>query len=185
MAIRAITPIETLNLVTPGQILYADRASHPQQSKTGWNEAASSMNGLHQFGRQVFEARSQHINQARRPICGNSGNTFTEVGLMDVYGYFELPGGYTRLMIFGQTDNKTGQRIELYIDGNLYLILSTLYVNNFNQIVNIQPGQLANPGTARTVELKMRSVKAAPVTLGGMGVGYRDGLTDIVIKALP
>jgi hypothetical protein len=185
MAIRPITPIETLDLVAPGQILYADRASHPQQSKTGWNEAANSMNGLHKFGRQVFEARSQHINQARRPICGNSGNTFIEVTIMDVYGYFELPGGYTRLMIFGQTDNKPGQRIELYLNSILVIMLSAVGVNNFNVIVNIQPAQLANPGTARTVVLTMRSVKAAPVTLGGMGVGYRDGLTDLVIKALP
>ena len=185
MATRPITPIETLNLVTPGEILYANRASHPQQAKTGWNEAASSMNGLHKFGRQVFEARSQHINQARRPICGNSGNTFTEVGLMDVYGYFELPGGYTRLMIFGQTDNKPGQRIELYLNSILVIMLPAVYVNNFNVILNIYPALLANPGTARTVVLTMRSVKAAPVTLPGMGVGYRDGLTDIVIKALP
>ena len=104
---------------------------------------------------------------------------------MDVYGYFELPGGYTRLMIFGQTDNKPGQRIELYLDSNLFLILTAVYVNNFNQIVNIQPGQLANPGTARTVVLTMRSVKAAPGTQTWQGVGYRDGLTDLVIKALP
>lgn len=178
MATRPISIIQPLPLVTPGATL----------TTTTWNNAANSLNGLHQYGAPGFQAHSLHINQSRIPVVGNHGNAFTEIPQIDVTAQMELPGGYSRLLMFGQVDLKLtgGQSVIIRIDGQIYLTInSPLGVSNFYYIMPILPGQLANPGQARTVTITMSSLKSSPTAQNGVGIAYRDGLVDLTIKPLP
>ena len=134
MANRSIPIITKLDALTSGSKLYADSSAHPQ-GKTGWNEAANSMNGLHAIGTGGYQAHSMRLNYSRIPVVGNYGNSFTEESVLDIYGQMELPGGYDRVLIFGQTDCtnnfSVNQKVEIYLDGVLYKQIPNIGVFNF------------------------------------------------------
>lgn len=178
MANRPISPISTIPLVSPGATL----------TTTAWNTAANTMNGVHEVGGPPFIANSRHINGARRPIVGDSGISFTEVASQEVSAIWELPGGYSRLLIMGNVDLDTtgGQTVRIKIDGITYLsVNSPLGVSDIYQIVPILAGQLTNPGLARTVRLSFESEKTSPSARSGLPIGYRDGLVSVFIKPIP
>ena len=184
MAVNRVIPIiEKLDLVSPGQILYNDRTAHPQ-NKTGWNEAANSMNGFHAIG-NALNMHGMGVNRSRIPIVGFQGTNYTEQATIDVVVRWSLPGGYDRFQFVGETDISAsggGQTIQILIDGTLYLSKIATGTTIFHDITPVNPGQLANPGEMRVLNITLRSIIASPAVRAG-SIGFRSGLTSLQITA--